>query len=131
MKVLTLKRFTENPFGTFGVLYDDTFICATLERNWQDNKHDVSCIPIGEYTCKRITSPRFGDTFEVTNVPNRTEVLLHKGNFMNDSHGCILLAAGFAWINNQLAISNCGDAWTWFHSHLKGENEFKLVINSI
>lgn len=130
MKELTLKRLLDNKYGTFGALFDvDTFLITTLERSWEDNKTDVSCIPPGRYLCMRTQSPKFGDTFEVTGVNGRSSILLHKGNYaLSDSHGCILLGSGFAMLNNQLAISQSGDAFAWFHKHLDGEKEFWLNI---
>lgn len=63
----------------------------TLELPWRDNQHDISCIPLGKYVCKKFNSTKFGLTFEVRNVPNRSGILFHAGNEAADTHGCILL----------------------------------------
>ena len=128
MKVLTLTRVIENMYGTFSMFFGENIILATLERRWEDNKTDVSCIPIGEYLCKRMISPKFGETFEVCDVPNRTGILFHKGNYMSDSKGCILLANGFGELNRQLAVTDSGAAFSRFIKYFAGENEFKLII---
>lgn len=83
-KTITLKRITAD--GTFGVLLDGAVPFAlTLEREWLDNRLEVSCIPDGGYSCRRVNSPRFGGTFEVTGVPGWTYILFHSGNTEDDS----------------------------------------------
>lgn len=137
MKTLTLRRIVENTYGMFSALFDgDEFLCTALERPWKNNDSEVSCIPpapgeeMCKYLCKRGTWPKHGETFEVTGVKGRTDILFHKGNYQGDSMGCILLGSGFALINGQLAISASGDAYAWFHRHLKGENEFTLIVKA-
>lgn len=94
--MLILQRIASNDFGTFGVLIKDNIPFAlSLERPWQNNQREISCIPSGEYICKAITSPNFGDTFEVTDVPGRSDILFHKGNLSDDTHGCILVGEQF------------------------------------
>lgn len=120
---------TDGPNGTPGALIaKNDFIWTTMERNWENNAQDISCIPPGKYTCVRINSPKFGNTFEVTGVPNRTAILLHKGNFMSDSHGCIVIGTGYAQINSQLGISGSGDAFMQFLNYFKDEQSFELTI---
>jgi hypothetical protein len=129
---LTLYRLRENTNGTFGVLCNENVcICLTLERPWMNNKSDVSCIPIGEYKCKRHTSEHFGEGFEVLNVPNRSDILFHTGNWMTDSKGCIILGYGFSTKNNQEALDQSGIAFDRFMKILKGTNEFDLQIKNI
>lgn len=133
MKILTLKRFDDTIWGTPGILIGTSLPLTTLERRWDNNKENESCIPEGEYHCLRVNSPKFGDTFEVTGVPNRANILIHKGNIAaTDSHGCILLATGFGmFVGNQPGIINSGDAWKEFHAALSGESEFKLIIKAV
>lgn len=104
---LFIQRLTKNStIPTFGVLLQEDQIpfALTLERPWKDNQRSISCIPAGAYTCKRVTSPKFGVTFEVLNVPGRQEILFHKGNIQEDSHGCILIGEQFGVLLNKPAI---------------------------
>lgn len=107
MKV-TLKRIASRPDGTFGVLLADGLPCAvTLERPWRDNRKGESCIPAGAYTCVRVHSPKFGQTWMVQSVPDRSEILFHAGNTFIDSHGCILVAERYVvWQDGSAAISD-------------------------
>ena len=97
MRALTLKRVNNSVQGKAGVLIENEIpLMLTLERPWINNHDSISCIPEGSYVCKRIVSPKFGDTFQVTDVEGRSEILFHKGNTIEDSHGCILLGSSFA-----------------------------------
>ncbi len=102
----------------------------TLEPPWKDNRINESCSPKGEYPCKRIISEKFGETFEII-VPNRTAMLFHKGNYVTETHGCILLGTAIGETNDLFSIENSGVAFSRFMRLLKGENEFKLVITEV
>ena len=134
MTKLCLTRVSYTKHGTFGVLLDKGIpFCVTLERPWLDNRRNVSCIPFGIYTCKRIISPKFGDTFEVLNVPGRSHILFHKGNLQEDTHGCILVGEYFDPLNNEPAILASGKAFQEFRARTaRFENDkFQLVIGGV
>lgn len=71
----------------------------TLELPWKENKRRVSCIPEGEYEVIKHKSPKFKDCFWVQDVPNRSEILIHRGNYYTDILGCILTGYGLTDIN--------------------------------
>ena len=122
-----LERFAYLPEATLGKLTikDNTFWIA--ERPWRGNKKEVSCIPTGSYTCKSYTSKRFGKTFEVTDVPDRTYILFHVGNFPEkDSHGCLLV--GSSLMANTPAVASSKKAMTKFREILKDVESFELHI---
>jgi len=129
MKNLYLVRVSQIPDGTFGVLLDEVIpFCVTLEREWLDNERGKSCIPRGIYMCKRILSPKFGNTFEVCDVPNRSEILFHKGNLEEDSHGCILLGEQFEPLGGANAVLSSGKAMKEFLMRTTGVDEFILTV---
>lgn len=131
MKIFHLQRVTDTPEGTFGLLLDEQKypICVTLERPWKDNKTGESCIPKGEYVAfKSVYNTGGYKTFELKDVPGRTEILIHKGNTYTDTKGCILIGSGFGMVNGVHAITASGEAHKTFMNILFGENEFKLVI---
>lgn len=80
-----------------GVL--DIFHCKTLELPWKDNEKRVSCIPTGHYKTHYHISPTFDRCFWIHDVPGRSEILIHKGNYNRDTLGCVLVGSGFADIN--------------------------------
>jgi len=109
--ILDLIRVGQSARGTFGVLrHGDVPFALTLERPWQDNAPNVSCIPPGHYACQRVRSPTFGVTFEIQSVPDRTHVLFHSGNTLEDTQGCILVGEEFSgtWDKPSLASSQRG-----------------------
>ena len=77
----------------------EQFRCATLELPWKNNQRRISCIPVGAYKCVKHRSPKFGDCLHVLNVPGRSEILIHYGNYYQDTLGCILPGVGFADID--------------------------------
>lgn len=89
---VVLQRYSESAIGTRGGLFvDSSRICYTLEQPWRENQHDISCIPPGSYVCIPHDSEKFQDVWEVTGVPDRGAILIHCGNTVADTHGCILV----------------------------------------
>ena len=129
-----ITRIGEGPSGTFGALkIEGEYVCLTLERPWEDNKPNVSCIPIGTYICKRVDSPRYGDVFEVNCVPGRSHILFHKGNTINDTKGCILLGSQIGSIlntdgNKIWGVEYSSEAFAAFNAKLRSVDEFTLTI---
>lgn len=129
---IELLRVGQSNRGTFGVLRQQEIPFAlTLERPWVDNQANISCIPAGSYTCQRIRSPKFGDTFEVTNVPNRSHVLFHKGNTVEDTHGCILVAEEFSGTFDHPMLASSQRGFGELMQLLDGRTTFELVIMDV
>lgn len=133
-KVFRLFRIVRIAYldkSTFGVFLDNkTPFCLTLERPWLENKKNISCIPEGYYICHRVASPKFGDTFEVINVPERSHVLFHKGNISEDTHGCIILGEQYEPLSGENAVIASGKAFKEFKEKLKGLDQFILAIEA-
>lgn len=129
MKLFKLVRVSSIKDGTFGVLMDgDIPFAVTLEREWLNNQKGISCIPCDDYICKRINSPQFGNTFEVTNVPGRTLIEIHMGNILANTHGCIILGEQFEPLNGENAVLSSGPAFREFLKRTTGLDEFLLSI---
>ena len=129
MKMLTLKRVATGVQGTFGVLLDgDEPFCLTCEDPWSGNQANVSCIPDGVYLCGRVLSPKFGETFEVLRVTDRTHILYHRGNTAEDTHGCILLGEQYERMAGAWGISRSGEAFKEFMARLTGQTTFQVLI---
>lgn len=126
---LTLLRVGQSNKGTFGVLrYGDVPFALTLERPWHDNQPTVSSIPAGTYSCLRVTSPKFGVTFEVQEVPGRSHILFHKGNTIEDTKGCILVGEEFAGSYDVPVLADSKHGFDEFMSLLYGRTQFDLLI---
>jgi len=95
MDFLILKRIYTDKFvwgwlETYNIGESSRFLCWTLELPDKDNEKNISCIPKGAYYVECYESDRFGETFKFSDVKNRTDVLFHPGNTIEDTHGCIL-----------------------------------------
>lgn len=74
--------------------FDPVFEFDGLELPWKNNEKRVSRIPEGSYDVIKHISPSFGQCFWIQNVPNRSEILIHKGNFNRDTKGCLIAGNG-------------------------------------
>lgn len=128
MKIKRLTRSHSIP--TFGVLLRDDGIpfALTLERPWLSNMRGRSCIPEGRYIAKRHLSPKFGWTFWLQDVPGRSEILFHKGNLADDTHGCILVGESFNPIGGIDGITASKQGFEEFMSINAGKDEIIVVV---
>jgi len=131
--VVELIRLEESMFfGTFGVLkINKEVFCVTLEPADLMNKQNISSIPAQQYICQRYTSPKYPDTFQILNVPDRDHVLFHAGNFDDDTKGCVLLAQHFGKIRGERAVLNSGNTFKSFLAIMAGIKDFHLTIREI
>lgn len=128
MRVLNLIRVGRTEFATFGILKTDGApFAVTLELPWRNNLPGLSCIPAGAYVCRRIQSPKFGNTFEITNVPMRTHILFHKGNTTHDTEGCVLVGEAF----EDGGIAYSGKGYAELMALLADVDEFMIIIHEV
>ena len=131
-----LMRLKRNDQGTSGVLIAPGFACYTLELPWYNNQRNISCIPAGEYNVQMRVSPKYGEVYHVKEVPNRSYILIHSGNWAGDKtkgykthvNGCILLGAERGTLAGQMAVLNSRITVKRFMRHM-GKQPFKLMIH--
>ncbi len=128
MNQVRITRITSHPaYGTFGVLtINGEPFCVTLEPYWRSNQKNVSCIPEGMYICKKYTSPKYKETFEVTEVEGRSNILFHWGNTINDTQGCILPGTSYG----NYKIYQSIPIFNKFIERLSKSDMFQLIIKS-
>ncbi len=122
--------------GTFSMFLFDSHTFFTAELPWKNNQIGISCIPFGEYECSIVNSPKYGEVYQVHDVPGRTHILIHNGNwagdeekgFRSDSDGCIILGETRAKIHNQKAVGSSRKALEKFHYYMNNE-PFTLIIS--
>ena len=137
MRTLKLIRFETSEEGTFGRLYDESeeqmFFTAELPKYAGDpdqlNERRIDCIPRGTYECKIKNSEKFGKVYEITQVPNRSGILIHAGNYAGDTSkgfksnvlGCVLLGKSFGVMGGQRAIGDSKIAIKEFMDEMEDE----------
>lgn len=134
-----LTREPDDDQGTFGTLrLADGTEYVTLELPWRGNATGASCIPPGTYQVAMRNSPKFGQIYEVQNVPGRTAILIHSGNVAGDeskgynSHveGCILLGLNKGKVGGQKAVQQSRAAITQFNEKMRGQPFTLSVIGA-
>lgn len=147
---LKLKRFDYRPDGIFGELLDDngTRICYTLEHayakstviNGVEGTRYFPKMDAGTYTCNRgphrlASNMKWFETFEIEKVPRHYDILFHKGNYNDDSAGCVLVGMSITDYehgdgrNKMLAGSKI--AFERFLALQTGINSFTLTVTDL
>jgi hypothetical protein len=107
--LLTLNREIESNRGILGTIRtsDGEQVCKTLELPWDRNQRNISCIPCGNYVVTDYTSVKYPSAFVVLSVPGRSGILIHAGNYVTDTEGCILVGKEWEFMGHprQLAVS--------------------------
>lgn len=136
-KIKLLRRYFSDV--TLGTLHtpDGTSFCI-LERPAENNKQSISCILEGTYTLRQRKSPvvertskgEFPSGWEVTNVPNRSYIMFHVGNYVRNSDGCLLVGENFSFHNGEFMVTNSVKAFREFMAALSSKDEWTLEILS-
>lgn len=134
-----LIRVESSDEGTFGIwkIFGKIF-CNTLEETQKSVTKD-SKIPAGTYICKRrpsakvtdMTKGKWRETFEITGVAGRTDVLIHQGNTLGDTEGCILMGENWGKLKGDRAVLNSGVTFDRFMTLMVGINQFTLNIKEV
>lgn len=139
MITVTITRDTSTDAGTFGRLRAEgdgkSFECHTLELPWRDNRRSLSCIPLGSYPVDWSHSGKFGKCYRLRDVPERSGILIHAGNYAGDKtlglksniEGCILLGMKRGKLNGQAAVLQSKDAIRAFVAFMDAKR-FRLIV---
>ncbi len=96
---LLILRDTFTEKSTIGKLFlNGEWLCDTLELPYINNEKSISCIPAAEYKVRLRTAKESATRnylhLLVEDVKDRSYVLVHIGNFPEDTRGCILVGIG-------------------------------------
>lgn len=139
MENLILKRtyFKDATVGHLFMEDRSNPVWCTIERPWLDNTPFKSCIPEGRYLVEPFSGDRYKEVWQVKDVPNRTAILFHVGNWARNSVGCILPGLSFGYmkdheVSGQLekAVMNSGQAILQIKRELGYPSSFNLNITS-
>ncbi len=126
---LTLIRDEDNGESTLGRLFaEGEFLCFTLENTWKDNEPRVSCVPKGTYGLGTKKYGKYWDKYQplvipiLHDVPNRSQILIHPGNFPKDTLGCILVGNA----KGENAVYDSRNTWKKYHDIITACTEIEI-----
>lgn len=79
----------------------------TIEPPWLNNKRAKSCIPEGTYALEPLSasaSGKYRNVLKVANVEGRLGILMHAGNTVDDTTGCIIVGLKSGTLAGQPAV---------------------------
>jgi len=134
---LELNRCQTDDKQTLGELYllsDNEAVLnkwMTLELPDMNNTRYISRIPANTYNAVIHNSPRFGKTLWIQDVPNRSEILIHQGNYHTQIKGCILIGQNHIDINNDglKDVTSSRKSMAKLMSQLQGIENIEITIN--
>ena len=130
--ILELIRLETSSKGTFGVLkINKEIFCNTLEPPDKDNAKNISSIPAQQYDVARIMSPKYGETFQIIDIPDRDQVLFHAGNIVDHTKGCVILGQYIGKLKGDRAVLNSGNTFKEFMELMEGYNILHLTITEV
>jgi hypothetical protein len=135
--MILLERFSPEERQTIGNLYlledngsmiDSWF---SLELPWLDNQKYISCIPIGNYTCFKHVSPKFGPCLWIKEVNGRSEVLIHPANYYTQLLGCIAIGKDLKHINTgkDIDVAQSRKAMAELLNQIEGDEIHLRIVN--
>ena len=108
--------------------------CAALELPWRDNQRAASRIPEGDYPLVAHISSRFRNVAEgildnagqryagmphVADVPGRSWILFHWGNYARDTDGCVLPGRTFSWRGREPMVTSSRPTFADFYKRIR------------
>ena len=75
-------------------------------------------------------SPKYGRTYHVTEVKDRSLILLHAGNTAKDTRGCILIGTSLGTLGSSPAVLASRKALKRLHKQLS-EEDFILDVYDV
>jgi len=106
MDILELTRKETGPGETVGILMvNKKLFGPVLEPRKMENKINISCIPTGQYFCKKYFSEKYKCAcLAIYNVPGREYISMHYGNTEKDSKGCLLIGTYVGYLDGKRAV---------------------------
>lgn len=131
----------EQTLGTLKVIDggEVVFECKTLELGWKDNKKGESCIPPSPRDNTKTydaivleNSPSFNyEHIWIKDVPNRTYIKIHKGNYYDQILGCILVGEKYYDIDSDglKDVTNSSNTLDKLMSYFSVGDQFQITVS--
>ena len=118
---------------TFGRLVLGDQVLHTLELPWLENLVCKSCIPAGRYRVnylKKSYSGKYRDVYHIVEVGGRTGILMHKGNLVSHTLGCVLMGLIKGLLGSEPAVLSSAVAFERLHQWAGRESFMLNVVSS-
>lgn len=126
MEVIEIDRCYHEDRTTGDVYYCGQLIGYSLELPLNNNIKEKSCIPEGQYICTYEFNKK-GHTYRLY-VTGRSGIMIHKGNLVSDTKGCILFGLDTASYGEIHSVIKSKKGMEYLKN--KFPHQFKLVIKS-
>lgn len=126
----TLLRDAVSPLAVLGTLALKGETFHVLERPWLGNAANQSCIPAGSYKAvflDRSASGKYRNVYHLRDVPGRSGILIHTGNVVAHSRGCLIIGKRRGTLSGNPAVLNSRTALGELNDLMQGE-DFTLNI---
>ena len=113
-----------------GLLAAGGKIFHIIERPWNNNRRNESCIPAGEYHTTflpRSASGKYRQVYHLQSVPGRSGILIHNGNVVAHSRGCLIIGLRRGSLAGKAAVLNSRSALHQLFE-VMGPEPFKLKV---
>ena len=130
---MILVRTKYKDTHTRGILILQGEVFYTLELPWRDNERAVSCIPVGTYESVYLpvsASGKYRATYHLQQVDGRSGILIHNGNIVEHTDGCILLGLAKGYLGGEPAVLQSRKAMLKLNQIMNKQN-FILEIRDI
>lgn len=130
MKIVEIFRHETSLQGTISLLTVDKIVFGfTMEPPKRGNERNISCIPPGQYICEPYFSKRHGQTFKVLDVYERSDILFHSGNRVDDTEGCIMVGSSVAQTADDRILLNSRATFKKFAEAVGVGSSFHLTVS--
>lgn len=134
--VIHLQRDYKDDCTLGKITFPNGFSLYTLELPWKENKQLISCIPEGMYQIRmrhsgvvsRSTGGEYTTGWEVTDVDDRTYIMIHPGNTVKDFLGCIGVGLTVGKLGGKDAVLSSRVAFRKFMKEASSKDVWYLSI---
>ena len=125
MKILVKGIRVDGKATISQVFVDGELMCFSIEDPVRESKiKGQTAIPAGTYKVGLRNSPRFSGKFKhdmlwVQNVPGFEFILIHWGNTVDDTEGCLLVGQTIGVIGGKVAVLNSQMAYLRLYNAVK------------
>ena len=123
--------------GKYSLLEADGLSLWLMEREWNGNRRNISCVPRGEYQLVRHHGTKYPNTWALVGSTvaggvspavgkSRNACVLHKARFPSDLEGCLCVSKSVSAWGEALEVAA---AWDQLRRQLASAETHDLILN--